>query len=399
MDLLAVFLAATLPLKFADWVQGPFLYRVFQHHAIAPEDIAVLYSCAYASSAVLGTLAGSLGDRIGRKRLTILYGVVFALASATKFSASFWVLLGGRCLNGVATSIMHSAFEPWFLAQHAARGLSPRGLVQALSVVTFAHGLVAIPAGVAGHGVSLYGDPQTPFALAIGACGVGMALVAALWEGDGPRPGHQGPSLLALLPSALRFLAGNRRALLVGVVQSLFEVPSMVFVMMWTPHLQRLAGGDGVDAVPTGLIFAGFMVALMAGSQIHGALARHGVAAGDLLGYILPVAACAFLWTAASTSFGSSLGSFLLFEVACGAYYPVLGALKQEHLPRPLLSTIAAVFRLPLNILLVVGLRQVVGMADSVVFAGCATLLIVGTTIAWSTFGSRFTVGARPCRD
>jgi hypothetical protein len=65
--------------------------------------------------------------RRGRKRAALLYVATYALSCATKHSGDYWVLMLGRLLGGVATSLLFSAFESWAVAAHNAAGAWPEG--------------------------------------------------------------------------------------------------------------------------------------------------------------------------------------------------------------------------------------------------------------------------------
>jgi len=54
----------------------------------------------------------------GRKRACVTYCITYILSCMTKHSPQYKVLLLGRILGGVATSLLFSAFESWLVAEH-----------------------------------------------------------------------------------------------------------------------------------------------------------------------------------------------------------------------------------------------------------------------------------------
>lgn len=66
----------------------------------------------------------------GRKLGALLYVATYAASCATKHSSAYSVLLAGRLLGGVSTSLLFSVFEAWAVAAHAARGLDETLLVR-----------------------------------------------------------------------------------------------------------------------------------------------------------------------------------------------------------------------------------------------------------------------------
>lgn len=54
----------------------------------------------------------------GRKRACVTYCIVYILSCITKHSPQYKVLMVGRILGGIATSLLFSAFESWLIAEH-----------------------------------------------------------------------------------------------------------------------------------------------------------------------------------------------------------------------------------------------------------------------------------------
>ena len=54
----------------------------------------------------------------GRKRACVTYCIVYILSCITKHSPQYRVLMVGRILGGIATSLLSSAFESWVIAEH-----------------------------------------------------------------------------------------------------------------------------------------------------------------------------------------------------------------------------------------------------------------------------------------
>lgn len=46
-----------------DWLQGPYVYALYQHYGYQVHDIGRLFIAGFGSSMVFGTVAGSLADK------------------------------------------------------------------------------------------------------------------------------------------------------------------------------------------------------------------------------------------------------------------------------------------------------------------------------------------------
>ena len=76
--------------------------------------------------------------------------MTYSLSCCTKHSPNFWVLMSGRVLGGVATSLLYSAFESWLVAEHFKRGYS--GAAAAAGVCVLGGGGVCVGVGACGGG-------------------------------------------------------------------------------------------------------------------------------------------------------------------------------------------------------------------------------------------------------
>jgi hypothetical protein len=60
-------IAAPLPLPAppaaGDWLQGPYVYALYQYYGFERGDIGKLFIAGFGSSMVFGTIVGALADR------------------------------------------------------------------------------------------------------------------------------------------------------------------------------------------------------------------------------------------------------------------------------------------------------------------------------------------------
>lgn len=80
----------------ADWLQAPYLYKLYQHYHFLEAQIAILYVCGLASTVLFGLVASSLVDWLGRKKSCVLFSLTYSLCCLTKLSRDYFVLLVGR---------------------------------------------------------------------------------------------------------------------------------------------------------------------------------------------------------------------------------------------------------------------------------------------------------------
>ena len=121
-SLQARFLAVFWILRCADWMQGPYFYEVYSSKVFGgvPASIGLvgrLFLTGFASTALFGPAVGRLIDRYGRKMGTVAFTVVYALGAASTKSPLLMVLLLGRLMSGVGTSLLFSAPESWLVGE------------------------------------------------------------------------------------------------------------------------------------------------------------------------------------------------------------------------------------------------------------------------------------------
>lgn len=366
---LVVYLLAMM----ADWLQGPYVYALYDSYGFEKEQIAHLFIAGFGSSMLFGTFVGALADKYGRKRMSVAYAVFYGLACVTKLYNNFALLLFGRILSGVATSLLFSSFESWMVSEHQKHHFAPAWLSQTFSHATLGNGVVAIGAGLlASYVADEYGF-VAPFVVALAILVLCGAVVLASW---GENFGDATVDVQGGFRNAVTALQTDTRVPLLGLVQSLFEGAMYTFVFMWTPALEGAvraalpAGAAAPDALPFGLIFACFMVAIMIGSGLFGALIAKQHAAEVIAVGNFAVATAALL--TATVFVGQPhvvFVAFLVFEICCGVYFPCQGTLRGKYIPEDCRAAIMNFFRIPLNFLVVLVLVKVGSLENQHVFA------------------------------
>jgi MFS family permease len=182
LDFQRKFFAVYFLALFSDWLQGPYVYKLYSHYGFAESQIAVLYVFGFGASILFGTATGPLADKFGRKLICISFSVLYTVCCVTKLSSNFFMLLFGRVLGGISTSMLFSGFESWYVSEHVEKyGFPSEWIPVTLSKVTFWNGVLAIAAGIfSNYATETLGfGPVAPFMMAIPfliAAGIAAAL-------------------------------------------------------------------------------------------------------------------------------------------------------------------------------------------------------------------------------
>lgn len=388
------YLAVYCLMMAGDWLQGPYVYALYQHYGFSRGDIGKLFTAGFGSSMIFGTLVGSLADTHGRKAAALTYVFSYTIGCFTKHFNSFWILLIGRIFCGVATSLLYSAFESWLVAEHVHRGYSADWLGNIFSQAVFlGNGLMAIAAGLIAHALveSLAIGPVAPFDAASIVLLIGGGLIFATWN-ENYGDNSEKASVADKFKKAFHLITGDPKIALLGAMQSLFEGSMYTFVFLWTPALS-----PGGEHIPHGMVFACFMVSCMFGSAIAGKLlsdGSHFKVEKYMQGVFGVSAACLFVpvmyhHTRGATEAqpvvdGSGISvegkiqllAFCVFEAMVGIFWPSMMSMRAGYVPEELRSTIINFFRIPLNLFVCVVLANVSGVGLSATF-GMSSFLVV----------------------
>lgn len=372
----------------ADWLQGPYVYALYEAYGFDRFDNAILFTCGFGSSAVFGTFVGGLADKMGRRKFALLYCLLYIISCLTKHVKSFSVLLLGRLTGGIATSLLFSVFDSWMVSEHNRRNFDSELLGSTFSLAVFGNSLVAIVAGEVGQvaadfiemvpafGDVYYGGYCMPFDVAIVFLVICMMLTMSLWgENYGSKSGSSSnKGFQESMSIAWNTVRQQPQVLYCGIVCSFFEASMFIFVFMWTPALTE----EGADKPAYGHIFAGFMLMSMLGSQIFSLESqRRPIESIGRLTLIL--AACSHVVSAITSDVTIRFMAFMVFEMSVGLYFPMMGTLKGMIVPEESRAAIYNLYRVPLNVIVVLAL--VCKLDIQIAFCFTSVMLVVAAVV------------------
>ncbi|KAL5707790.1 hypothetical protein ACHQM5_018651 [Ranunculus cassubicifolius] len=377
-----------------DWLQGPYVYYLYSTYGFGKGDIGRLFIAGFGSSMLFGTIVGSLADKTGRKRACVTYCITYILSCATKHSPQYKILMVGRILGGIATSLLFSSFESWLVAEHNKRNFEQQWLSITFSkAIFFGNGLVAILAGLFGNVLAdtLGFGPVAPFDAAAVFLAIGMAIILSSWNENFGDP-SESKDLLTQFKGAAIAIASDEKIALLGAIQSLFEGSMYTFVFLWTPALS-----PNDEDIPHGFIFATFMLSSMLGSSLASRLlARATIKVESYMQVVFAVSAGTFLLpiitsylVAPSKVKGGGISfagcvqvlGFCTFESCVGIFWPSIMKMRSQYIPEEARSTIMNFFRIPLNIFVCIVLYNVNAFPITVMFGMCSIFLFMAAIL------------------
>ena len=381
-----------------DWLQGPYLYRLYHYHGYIEHQVAVLYVCGLVSSALFFPAKDFIGNKYGRRKTVIIFSLLYASSCLMTLFGNYLVLIVGRCLAGMSNSLLFSALEMWYVHEHTETHDFPREWIQiTFSHISFGSGIMAVIAGLTADLFArwLNFGPISPFIVAIPILLCVACFVGGTWdENKGKSEEMTSMKLKKSCTEGLKAVTVNPDVFLVGTIESLFESCLFVFVFVWTPAIGGIVvrhseAGQGLKMsdIPLGVAFATFMVCFMIGGLICDHLTHK--ANYTLPNLLMPVsgalAASFFLATFFSQNNSSLFFRTLvliclqLVEFGCGFYYPIMRIIRDKILPNEHRISIINWFRVPLTLLSGLALLFLHDSSGGIpgIFLFCAILMLI----------------------
>ncbi|RZF48560.1 hypothetical protein LSTR_LSTR014045 [Laodelphax striatellus] len=386
---------------FADWLHGPYDYRLYSDYGYDENAIAVFYEVNFVSSSLSGTLVGHFGDKYGRKYLCASYGVLYSLCGLFKTSSNFNFLMLGGISAGMSSAILFSTFESWYVNEHLTYQKFPAEWMHVtFSKVSFYNGLLAIVAGVVAEYVSeiLNYGPVAPYILSMPILLLSTGYIYTNWSEHPSQEAHTENNDEIVAFSSLKFIFCKESILLLlGMIEMFFECSMYMFVFSWTPVLSEINP-------PLGIIFSLFMVAFMMGTKFYEFLIHKRYKPENILmitcilGFMCFSVVTILISPSSRNRYEDSKLPvyicglcFFLYELSVGLYYPVMSYLRGRIVPEKYRASVANWFRFPMNILTCLALlwgnrsgRPMVSHASkfSIIFHICSILLLLATCIS-----------------
>jgi len=229
-----------------------------------------------------------------------------------------------------------------------------------------------------------------------------LALILVLqWEenyGEEEEGQHSKSTLYQQFIDGWKMTCSDSKIFRIGLTQAFSEGAMYTFVFMWVP---TLLSQDPPGGLPTGCVFSSLMMAITIGGvlfpPLQSLLGKYIVSesnAGEMSATMTyALASCSMAIPALCLAFSEShcmeklLMSFILVEICVGLFLPVAGTLRSKYIPDSHHGSILNIFRLPLNIVVVLGTYATDVMETYMVFflvSGCFMMaaLIQGTLIS-----------------
>ncbi|GAA5805204.1 hypothetical protein HPULCUR_010718 [Helicostylum pulchrum] len=345
------YLTVYLAVMGADWIQGPYLYKLYNSYGLDLTQIAMLFLTGFVSGAFAGTAVGSLAD---------------------------------TCV-----------FESWYVSEHTSRGFPAEWRARTFALATLLNSVVAILAGLLANSlVDIWGF-RAPYIASMGLICFVATMVVTTWTENYGSNETTKVDLLKTLKGGLSTMIKSKNIMIIGIAQTFFECAMYIFVLLYIPAIENATKGDDL---PFGYLFSTMMVAVMVGSMTFQLFERQAKTGprffmdckeDKLLTMALGLASCAFMAMAyhGNSSTAILLMSYHLFEFTTGLYYPSISSLKAEEIPEETRAAVMTLLRIPMNLSVGLIMWHVEDMSTAMMFSICGVMTSVGCFLVIAFYG------------
>ncbi|CAD7940343.1 unnamed protein product [Amoebophrya sp. A120] len=208
---------------FADWLNGTVIFEIIvdDYGWSDPTGRRQYFNefmvFGFATAVILGVFIGSVADTVGRRTACLFYCIMNGLMAVSFFFNNYWILALGQFTNGIATRLLFTTFEAWYVQEHFKRGYSGQRLGSSLGWMYFGGSVSAILAGLVSQGITMFAGtkiytvgPAMPeenkmshfsvnwggrlyvYALMFACMVIGFLIISLTWTTAKDKPAHGG---------------------------------------------------------------------------------------------------------------------------------------------------------------------------------------------------------------
>lgn len=264
------------------------------------------------------------------------------------------------------------------VTEHRKRGFPEGWLGDTFGKGSFGNGLIAIFAGILAQLTADRLGEIGPFQLAIAFTALALVFVVFWTENYGTEDEKNGHAKKEEheVP-AWRLILNDRKMMLYGLSNSLFDGAMYSFVFMWVPTMFSVLGGS---PLPTGLVFSSLMACISLGGLLFTTMSSVVGVESGMVG-IFAAGAASLCIPVLRKDLSSVLASFFVFETCVGMMGPAAGVMRSKVIPDAVQGSVMNLFRVPLNILVVVGTKLTDLYPANFCFSMIVSWLLMGAAL------------------
>ena len=358
-SLKARYLVAFVVTRSAMWVKAPYLYTLFMTvHKFSMAEIGILYLVDAVAALIFGPLTGQLADKYGRKMFCHFYNISIIVNLLLRMQGSRVLAYIAQVVTGFGAGLICTTFEAWVVCQSEKIFITKeyefrpecerfrKRLFKNANVLDAAVSIIS--SGICAIIYSYFGI-YAPFWISIFLSALAFILIQFLWEENKPLANSK-ISTWQQLNTAFEELK-KVDVLCIGLIEGIALAVLNIYLFSWTPILkQSTPGGMNV-----GFIFTCMVLTMIIGTKSYEVLIVYGNFDYylSITGVLLIQGILLFI-TYYHESFFARLIYLSLFNGMTGFYNPLNSIIKSNILVEEYRALLMNLFRIPLNIYVII---------------------------------------------
>ena len=352
------YLLAYLLARAAMWAKAPYIYTLFMSvHKFSFVEIGRLYLVDAVSALIFGPITGQLADKYGRKKFCRFYNYSVLINIILRLLGDRLTAYLAQIVAGFGSGLINTTFEAWVVSESdrefmgyskEAERFRRKLFVKANLYDEIISILILIICAVVYSYLGIY----APFVISFTFSLLSLLVIAKNWKENAL---SKSETIMAQMKGALReFKKGE--VLGIGLIEGIVMACLNMFLFSWTPILKQSTSGG----MNPGFIFTSMVLTMIVGTKICKLLIVY-----LYCDYFISITGCLFLQgiflilTYYKDSFLERLIFLCAFDGLIGFYNPVNSVLKSKILVEKYRALLMNLFRVPLNIYVIIVLLTI----------------------------------------
>ena len=349
------YLIAFVVTRSAMWAKAPYLYTLFMTvHKFSFAEIGILYLVDAVAALIFGPITGQLADLYGRKFFCHCYNVSIIINLLLRMQGSKFMAYLAQVVTGFGAGLICTTFEAWVVSESNKEfgGFTKeaeRFRKRLFKNSNIYDAVTSIVTSIICAFIYSYFGIYAPFWISIFLSFLALVIIAKLWDENTPAI-PKGTSTMDQIKEAMKEFR-KVDVLCIGLIEGIAMACLNIYLFSWTPILkQSTPGGMNV-----GFIFTAMVLTMIVGTKSYEVLIVY-----LQLDYYISIAGCLFLQglllflTYYFESFLARLIFLALFNGMTGFYCPLNSIIKSNILIEKYRALLMNLFRVPLNIYVII---------------------------------------------
>ena len=349
------YLTGYITARASMWAKSPYMYMLYSTvHGFTVGEIGILYAIDASSALIFGPLIGSLSDVYGRKKFAVLYNILVIINLSLRITGIRDLAYVAQMLTGMGASILNTSYEAWIVFEankefgnyNEEKDKFLKKLFKSQSIIDSSVSIII--SGICALAFKYYGI-LAPIFISMSLCLTSAIIISITWDEN--KPASTKSNAWSIYGEALQELK-KREILTIGIIESIYQAVLNVFIFAWTPLLQ-LTAENGV--FNPGMAFINFVLMIILGTKIYEIFIIN--LKGNLyhsVSLCIIVEICAFATIYLEDSFLIRFVFCAIINGTCGFYQPANSIIKAKILPEKYRTTLMSIFRIPLNVYVII---------------------------------------------